>query len=68
MHDTCLAAPLELMNDILTVFNSLHDRLRFTIEINKNDCIDFLDVTVIADRRGTIFKTDIINLPFQANF
>jgi len=46
VDDIALAVPRHKINDILTIFNSLHSRLQFTLEIGGNK-LDFLDVTLI---------------------
>src|SRR5436190_8884249 len=46
VDDIIMAAPPALFNIILDTFNSLHPRIKFTIERSKNNSLDFLDVTV----------------------
>jgi len=44
VDDILLAAPPEYLPKILETFNSFHNRLQFTLETNKNNYINFLDV------------------------
>jgi len=53
VDDIILAAPLKFSEDILKVFNSFHDRLSFTLEIPKNNSINFLDVKIKSEE-GTL--------------
>jgi len=43
VDDILLAAPFNLLDDILNIFNSFHDRLKFTMEVGGGDRINFLD-------------------------
>jgi len=43
VDDILLAAPLDLLDIILNIFNSFHNRLRFVMEIGRKDGINFLD-------------------------
>jgi len=47
--DNILLTAPEFFDYILDIFNSFHERLQFTLEINNNDRINFLDVTIIID-------------------
>ncbi|XP_070170456.1 uncharacterized protein [Polyergus mexicanus] len=47
VDDIALAAPSSAFEHILSVFNSFHSRLQFTMETSENDKLDFLDVTII---------------------
>ena len=51
-----LVAPDDLLNKIQDVFNSLHNRLQFTMEISTKDRLNFLDTTVIIDENRIIFN------------
>jgi len=55
VDDILLAAPTNQLENILTVFNSFHNRLQFTLEISSNDMINFLDVTIFLDDRKIMF-------------
>jgi len=52
VDDIALAAPTQKVDDILHVFNSLHNRLKFTLEKGGKK-LEFLDVMIINDK-GTI--------------
>jgi len=52
VDDIALAAPRQKIDYILQVFNSLHNRLQFTLEKGGTK-LDFLDVTII-NNEGTI--------------
>jgi len=49
VDDILLAASHDQSNIILDTFNSIHDRLQFTLEISINNRINFLDITIILD-------------------
>jgi len=53
VDDILLAAPLDSLDTILNTFNSFHDRLKFTMEIGKDNSINFLD-TMIINKNGRI--------------
>lgn len=44
VDDIFLAAPSEQVDHLLEIFNSLHKRLQFTIEVSTNNSLNFLDV------------------------
>jgi len=46
IDDIALAVPRQNIDEILKVFNSLHNRLQFTLERGKNK-LNFLDVTIV---------------------
>ena len=52
VDDIILAAPSESIGNILDIFNSLHTRLQFSMEIGK---ISFLDTMLIIEERNLIF-------------
>jgi len=56
VDDIVLAAPTEHMPLILNVFNSFHNRLRFTIEYSNNKSINFLDTTIIINNNYIEFN------------
>jgi len=55
VDDILLAAPNNLLDKIAETFNSFHDRLKFTMEIDTDDRINFLDVTAIIDNNVIMF-------------
>ena len=44
VDDTFLLIPEDKVHDILTIFNSYHERLQFTYEMENNNCLNFLNV------------------------
>ncbi|XP_050315966.1 uncharacterized protein LOC126750390 [Anthonomus grandis grandis] len=62
VDDIITAIPNKKENEILSVFNSFHPRLQFTIEQEINCSLPFLDVKVIRSTDGTI-KTDWYQKP-----
>ncbi|XP_018367481.1 PREDICTED: uncharacterized protein LOC108763996 [Trachymyrmex cornetzi] len=55
VDDVILAAPSESIDDILCVFNSLHTRLQFTMEVGIDGKISFLDTLIIVEDCKLIF-------------
>jgi len=49
VDDILLAAHHSQFNDILKIFNSFHNRLKFTFENSDNNEINFLDTKIIID-------------------
>jgi len=47
VDDIVLLTPDNKVEDILNTFNSIHNRLQFTIEREKNRTLNFLDLTLI---------------------
>ncbi|XP_018399364.1 PREDICTED: uncharacterized protein LOC108777067, partial [Cyphomyrmex costatus] len=54
VDDIILAAPSDKVDDILNVFNSLHTRLKFTMEIGNEGRISFLDTLIIVNEDSLI--------------
>jgi len=52
VDDIALAAPRQKINECLNTFNSLHNKLQFTLETGGKR-LNFLDVTII-NNEGTI--------------
>ena len=46
VDDILISAPREFFDEILKIFNSLHNRLKFTLEINDDNIINFLNLTI----------------------
>jgi len=46
VDDILIASAPEELDNILKVFNSLHDRINFTAEINNNNSINFLNLKI----------------------
>lgn len=57
VDDIAVTVPLCFIPNILKIFNSFHKRLQFTVEIPKNDSLNFLDITVLKlDNNHLIFN------------
>ena len=54
VDDTFLLIPKDKVLDTLTKFNSYHNRLQFTYEIENNNCLNFLNVLVIRNSDNSI--------------
>lgn len=46
VNDIIMSAPVDKINDILDVFNGFHKRLQFTIELEDNRELSFLDLSL----------------------
>jgi len=55
MSTIFLACPPDLLNNVLEIFNSLHERIQFTLEVGESNRLQFLDVTVIIADKKIIF-------------
>src|SRR5436190_7280107 len=55
VDDIACAVPNSHVEHILEIFNSIHPRLQFTMEIGIDDTLNFLDVTLILDKEQLIF-------------
>ena len=55
VDDIILAAPFEFSSSILNTFNSVHNRLQFTMEMEVEGKISFLDVLLIRSNNRIIF-------------
>jgi len=55
VDDILLAAPTEYLPVILDTFNAYNERLQFTLEIGRNNGLNFLDVAIIIDDQRIIF-------------
>jgi len=49
-----LLTPNNIVGDIFNTFNSIHSRLQFTLELEKNRALNFLDLTLIISDGTTI--------------
>ncbi|KYN26675.1 hypothetical protein ALC57_03955 [Trachymyrmex cornetzi] len=56
VDDIILAAPNNQIREILDLFNSYHDRLKFTCEENNDKSMNFLDVSLIIEKEHIIFN------------
>jgi len=50
-----LAAPSESVDDILGIFNSLYVRLQFTVGVDIDNRISFLDTLLIVEEEKLVF-------------
>ena len=53
--DIVLAAPINLITNILDSFNTYHDRIKFTVDYGNDKSINFLDVKLLIDNDRIIF-------------
>lgn len=65
VDDTLLAVPSDMVQYILDLFNSIHASLQFTIEVEQNGRIPFLDLLVIREDNQIV--TDIYKKPTSSN-
>ncbi|XP_044764491.1 uncharacterized protein LOC123321050 [Coccinella septempunctata] len=70
VDDTLLLIPKEKIEETLNVFNSFHQKIRFTLEREKNRSIPFLDILIIREknRLKTNWYTKPINTGRCVNF
>jgi len=61
VDDILLAAPDNLLDVILEIFNSFHEKLKFTMEVSECDRINFLDNTLIIENK--VIKFDLYKKP-----
>lgn len=54
------------LENVLNILNSFHEDIKFTHEIERNQCISFLDVKVIRQSNGT-FKTSVYRKETSSN-
>lgn len=54
VDDIVLAAPRAELQKILDIFNSYHSRLKFTLEINDDNKICFLDTIIIKNNKNIL--------------
>jgi len=54
VDDIFMIIPAEKLNSVLTTFNSYHSRLKFTYELEDNNMLNFLNISVIRDNGNII--------------
>jgi len=54
VDDILLLTPDDKVDTILDIFNSIHNRLQFTVELEKNRSINFLDLSLIVKNEALI--------------
>lgn len=55
--DCILTAPAGEIDNILHSFNAYHLRLQFTVEIEKDNRLNFLDITVIKEKNRSLITS-----------
>lgn len=55
VDDLILAVPYDLIDYTLDIFNSLHNRLQFTLKTDDNNKINLLDLTLILVNNKIIY-------------
>ena len=66
MDDLFLLIPRGKVNEILEIFNSVDDRIQFTFEMENNNCIPFLDMTVHRDETNRKYITNWYRKPMAS--
>ncbi|XP_068990167.1 uncharacterized protein [Neodiprion pinetum] len=61
LHDTIAAVPETELNRVLELFNSFEENIQFTMEVEQNGCIPFLDIMV--ERSNNHLKTNWYTKP-----
>ena len=61
VDDFITCVPITEINKVLQIFNSYHDRLKFTYELQNHGKISFLDILLI--RKGNTIITDWFQKP-----
>lgn len=51
VDDIILTAPVENINKILNISNSYYERLQFTMEVDSERRLSFLDILIIEDQK-----------------
>ncbi|XP_057338456.1 uncharacterized protein LOC130676319 [Microplitis mediator] len=54
VDDMFMAIPREEVDNILNYFNSVDDKIQFTMEVEVNGCLPFLDVMVVRSMDGCL--------------
>lgn len=53
--DVIMAVSTNKINTVLQSFNSFHKRLKFTVELENNGCLNFLDTTIIREKNFLVY-------------
>nr|CAI5820344.1 unnamed protein product [Callosobruchus analis] len=68
VDDIVTAIPKDKADDILNIFNSFHTKLQFTVEVEQNNAISFLDTKIIRSKDNHL-KVDWYQKPtFSGRF
>ncbi|KAI4476581.1 hypothetical protein M0804_013475 [Polistes exclamans] len=54
VDDVITAIPKDRMDQTLKTFNSVHNRIQFTMEVENNGTLPFLDMNIIRNEDGSI--------------
>jgi hypothetical protein len=54
VDDIITAVPETKVNQVLDEFNGFHERIKFTLEVERNDALPFLDLLVIRNEDGSL--------------
>lgn len=66
VDDVITAIPKDKINETLNIFNNFHPKIQFTMEMEKNRKINFLDMTLIRTKKQRII-TDWYSKPTSSN-
>ncbi|XP_025271021.1 uncharacterized protein LOC112639907 [Camponotus floridanus] len=56
VDDIITACPFNLVDHVLTIFNSFNPRLQFTIEVENNKTLSYLEITNISENNRLYFN------------
>lgn len=65
LDDSVLCVDASKIGTFLNAFNSIHSRLELTLEIENDNKLNFLDLTLIKANEGTLLLIGIENHFFQ---
>lgn len=54
VDDTILTILSNQVNHVVNVFNSIHDRLQFTYELQKDNTLNYLDISIKSENNKLI--------------
>lgn len=66
VDDSFTAIPSHLVEETLEIFNSVHPKIQFTYELEKEGKLPFLDLLIIRGENGSI-HTDFYQKPLSSN-
>lgn len=66
VDDILAVVPKEELENTLSIFNTIHPSLKFTVEIEDNCSIPYLDIRIIRNKDGTV-STDFYQKPTCSN-
>jgi len=56
VDDIITACPFNLVDHVLNIFNSFNPRLQFTIEVENNKILSFLEITILSENNRLHFN------------